>query len=113
MVGGFDRVLSGSSWVSKLMMVCVVPGVVLAAAYMLRMLQKVAYGGTHNPDHAKIGDLGLREVTTLAPLLFFVFWIGLHPEPFTRVMHASVRQCSNSAEEIPKFETPRGCRAFE
>ena len=27
---------------------------------------------------------------TLAPLLVFVFWIGLHPEPFTRVMHASV-----------------------
>jgi NADH-quinone oxidoreductase subunit M len=73
------------------MMICVVPGVVLAAAYMLRMLQKVAYGGTQNPDHSRLKDLGLREVVTLAPLLLFVFWIGLHPEPFTRVMHASVR----------------------
>ena len=26
----------------------------------------------------------------LTPLLVFVFWIGLHPAPFTRVMHASV-----------------------
>ena len=25
------------------------------------------------------------------PLLVFVFWIGLHPAPFTRVMHASVQ----------------------
>jgi len=59
---------------------------------MLRMLQKVAYGGTRNPDHSALKDLGLREVVTLAPLLAFVFWIGLHPEPFTRVMHASVQR---------------------
>ncbi|SPE55424.1 NADH:ubiquinone oxidoreductase, membrane subunit M [Verrucomicrobia bacterium] len=84
-------VMSGGFSVSKAMMVCVVPGVVLAAAYMLRMLQKVAYGGTHNPDHSALKDLGLREVVTLTPLLFFVFWIGLHPEPFTRVMDASVK----------------------
>jgi len=84
-------VMSGGFAVSKAMMICVVPGVVLAAAYMLRMLQKVAYGGTANPDHSLLKDLGLREVVTLAPLLVFVFWIGLHPEPFTRVMDASVK----------------------
>jgi NADH-quinone oxidoreductase subunit M len=78
------------------MMSFVVPGVmigvVLAAAYMLRMLQRVAYGGTRNPDHSRVADLGLREVVPLAPLLVFVFWIGLHPEPFTRVLHTSVKQ---------------------
>lgn len=84
-------VMTGGFAVSKTMMVCVVPGVILAAAYMLRMLQKVAYGGTANPDHSSVRDLGLREVVTLLPLLLFVFWIGLHPEPFTRVMHASVQ----------------------
>jgi hypothetical protein len=55
------------------------------------MLQKVAYGGTRNPDHSGLKDLGLREILTLTPLLVFVFWIGLHPEPFTRVMHASMQ----------------------
>jgi NADH-quinone oxidoreductase subunit M len=87
-------VMTGGFQVSNTMMTFVVPGVaigvVLAAAYMLRMLQKVAYGGTRNPDHSHVADLGLREVVTLAPLLVFVFWIGLHPEPFTRVLHASV-----------------------
>jgi NADH-quinone oxidoreductase subunit M len=73
------------------MMICVVPGVVLAAAYMLRMLQRVAYGGTRNPDHSQVRDLGLREILTLAPLLVLVFYIGLHPEPFTRVLDASVK----------------------
>ena len=91
MNGGFAAVLSGSAPVSKILIICLVPGVVLAAAYMLRMLQKLAYGGTRNPDHSQLSDLGLREVVTLAPLLVFVFWIGLHPAPFTNVMHASVQ----------------------
>lgn len=83
-------VLTGGFAYSKGMMLWAVPGVVLAAAYMLRMLQRVAWGGTRNPDHSALKDLELREVLALAPLLLFVFWIGLHPEPFTRVMHASV-----------------------
>jgi NADH-quinone oxidoreductase subunit M len=65
--------------------------VVLAAAYMLRMLQRIAYGGTNNPKHAGILDLNSREILTLAPLLVFVFWIGLKPAPFTHVMHATVQ----------------------
>ncbi|MBP7937473.1 MAG: NADH-quinone oxidoreductase subunit M [Phycisphaerae bacterium] len=85
-------VMAGGFEVSRVMMVCVVPGVVLAAAYLLRMLQKVAYGGTRNPDHSMIRDLGLREVVMLVPLALFVFWIGLKPAPFVRVMDASVQQ---------------------
>ena len=84
-------VLAGGFSVSKVLIVCVVPGVVAAAAYNLRMLQKVAWGGTKNPDHAGVTDLNLREILALAPLLVFVFWIGLHPAPFLDVMHASVQ----------------------
>jgi NADH-quinone oxidoreductase subunit M len=65
---------------------------------MLRMLQKLAYGGTSNPDHSGLMDLGLREIVTLVPLLVFVLWIGLHPEPFTRVMHASVQHLLDQAK---------------
>ena len=91
MSGGFSAILSGSAPVSKVLIICLVPGVILSAAYMLRMLQKLAYGGTRNPDHSELRDLGFRELATLVPLLVFVFWIGLHPAPFTNVMHASVR----------------------
>ncbi len=79
------------------LMICVVPGVILAAAYMLRMLQKVAYGSTKNPEHHKLEDVGFREIVTLAPLLVFVFWIGLNPAPFTRVMHTSVEKVLQQA----------------
>ena len=69
-----------------------IPGAVLAAAYMLRMLQKIIWGGTNNPDQSWITDLNAREIVTLAPFLFFVFWIGLGPQPFIDLMHTSVTQ---------------------
>ncbi len=94
LTGGFKEFLvaATSTKVSTVLMICVVPGVVLAAAYMLRMLQRIAYGGTRNPDHSKVPDLGLREIAALAPLLVLVFWIGLNPQPFTRIMKASVER---------------------
>jgi NADH-quinone oxidoreductase subunit M len=69
-----------------------IPGAVIAAAYMLRMLQKIVWGGTDNPDQSWITDLNSREIVTLAPFLFFVFWIGLGPQPFLDLIHTSVTQ---------------------
>ncbi len=69
-----------------------IPGAVLAAAYMLRMLQKIVWGGTDNPDQSWITDLNVREIVTLAPFLLFVFWIGLGPQPFLDLMHTSVTE---------------------
>lgn len=90
LAGGFSWANAASeSWPLQLMLLAI-PGVVLAAAYNLRVLQRVAYGGVDNPDHSKVLDLRVREALTLLPLAILVFWIGLHPQPFTRVMHASV-----------------------
>lgn len=88
-VGEF-LILVGTFTVNKTLAVCAIPGAVLAAAYMLRMLQRMIWGGTNNPDHTGLSDLNFREILTLAPLLVFVFWIGLSPEPFMNVMHTSV-----------------------
>ena len=84
-------VLSGTFSRSALLVLCAAPGVVAAAAYMLRLLQRIAYGGTHNPDHAAVHDLNLREVLTLTPLLILVFWIGLHPELVAGLLRTSVQ----------------------
>ena len=70
--------------------IAAIPGAVLAAAYMLRMLQKIIWGGIHNPDQSYLLDLNPREIVTLAPFLFFVLWIGLGPEPFLNMMDHSV-----------------------
>jgi NADH-quinone oxidoreductase subunit M len=83
-------VLAGAFSKTKIIAACAIPGAVLAAAYMLRMLQKVVWGGENNPDQSYLTDLNVREMITLAPLLLFVLWIGLNPGPFLDVMHASV-----------------------
>jgi len=83
-------VLAGTFEVSKPLALAAIPGTVLAAAYMLRMLQKIVWGGTDNPDQSYLKDLNMREIVTLAPFLFFVFWIGLGPQPFLDMIHTSV-----------------------
>jgi NADH-quinone oxidoreductase subunit M len=98
-VGEF-LVMAGGFKISKLMLVVAIPGIVAAAAYNLRMLQKLAYGGTHNPPHPGLTDLNFREVVMFVPLVAFVFWIGLQPAPFVRIMHASVMHLVEQASAI-------------
>ena len=83
-------VLVGSFAFSTKLAILTIPGVVLSAAYMLRMLQRMIWGGTHNPDSSRLLDLNGREVITLLPLLLFVMWIGLKPGPFMNVFHVSI-----------------------
>jgi NADH-quinone oxidoreductase subunit M len=83
-------VLAGGFEFSRVLTACAVPGVVLAAAYNFRMLQRVAFGGTKNPGHEGLRDIGFREACALVPMAAFILWIGLAPAPFTRVLHAGV-----------------------
>jgi NADH-quinone oxidoreductase subunit M len=94
-------VLVGAFKYSNALAFWIAPGVILAAAYMLRMLQKVAYGGARNPVHTGLKDLNFREVFALAPLAIFVLWIGLNPQPFTRVLHASVQNLQQTLQHSP------------
>jgi NADH-quinone oxidoreductase subunit M len=80
-------ILVGAFSHNKIIAGFAIPGAVLAAAYMLRLLQHVLFKGKGRTD---ISDLNFRECVTLAPLLILVFWIGLAPEPFMHVMHTSV-----------------------
>ena len=88
-VGEF-MILAGSFQYSVVLALAAIPGAVLAAAYMLRMLQKIVWGNTNNPDQSWINDLNRREIVILAPFLFFVLWIGLGPAPFLNMMDVSV-----------------------
>lgn len=96
-VGEF-LILAGTFEYSIPLALAAIPGAVLAAAYMLRMLQKVVWGGTDNPDQSWLTDLNVREIVTLSPFLLFVFWIGLSPKPFINLMHASVVSLLNDFE---------------
>jgi NADH-quinone oxidoreductase subunit M len=79
--------IGGKFWV-----VCAVFGIVLGAAYMLWLYQRTMFGKLDNPENAKLKDLNLREVMTLAPIVACCFWIGLYPMPFLDVLKQPVSE---------------------
>jgi NADH-quinone oxidoreductase subunit M len=57
-------------------------GVILAAVYMLSVVQRMFFGPLSNPKNKKLSDLNVRESIALAPLVVLVFVIGLFPSVF-------------------------------
>lgn len=66
--------------------------VVFSAAYMLWATQRVFFNRFTNPANEGIGDLNLREIAVLAPLIAAMFWIGLYPGPLLRRTEGAARR---------------------
>ncbi|MEX0678525.1 MAG: NADH-quinone oxidoreductase subunit M [Pirellulales bacterium] len=85
----------------KVISVLAVFGVVLGAWYMLYLVQRVFFGPLKEPahDHSRppVRDLSLREIAALAPLVVFVFWIGLQPEFFLSRMQPTLEPMTGRA----------------
>jgi NADH-quinone oxidoreductase subunit M len=65
-------------------------GIVLGAAYLLWLYQRVFWGKVTNPENEGLKDLNARELATLVPLVVLCFWIGLYPRPFLAFLHQPV-----------------------
>src|SRR5256885_3054476 len=63
---------------------------VFGAAYTLWMVKRVIFGEVANRNVAELSDANAREIMVLGLLAIAVLWLGLHPAPFTEIMHASV-----------------------
>jgi NADH-quinone oxidoreductase subunit M len=57
-------------------------GVVLAAVYMLGMVQKVFFGKITNEKNRGLNDMNVRETLAIAPLIALIFVIGFFPKLF-------------------------------
>jgi NADH-quinone oxidoreductase subunit M len=79
-------VFSVSTWIGLLM----IPGVMLAAAYMLRLFLKMTWGAPSSVSSWK--DLNGREYVYLLPLAFLVLYLGLAPGLALRVINPSIVQ---------------------
>jgi hypothetical protein len=66
--------------------------VVLAAAYLLWLYQRVFFGPVTNPKNEKLADLSPREVLTFAPLIALALFIGIYPKPFFQILQQPVQQ---------------------
>jgi len=63
---------------------------VFGAAYTLWMYKRVIFGEVANKQVAELSDANARELLVLGLLAIAVLWLGVHPAPFTEIMHASV-----------------------
>jgi NADH-quinone oxidoreductase subunit M len=78
-------------------------GVILGAAYMLWLYQRVFFGETKEEKTKGLEDLNVREILTLVPLIVMCFWIGVYPKPFFEMT-------AKSAEKIVATVSAPGLR---
>ncbi len=83
LVGAFTRY--------KVAAVLATVGIVLAALYILLAYQKTMQGPL-SAAHAKMRDLGLREVMAVAPLIALMIFLGFYPKPLTDVITPAVQR---------------------
>jgi len=89
LLGAFGSKAIGSPWYAGISAI----GVIMAAVYILYMFQKMFLGPAGEiTHHHELKDLNWREILTVAPLLVFMFWIGLYPAPFFNLIAPAVEK---------------------
>ena len=96
-VGEF-LVLVGAFQVNTWLALLATTGIVLGAAYMLYLYRRVIFGELTKEDLKTMTDLSRREIAVFAPLVAATLWMGIWPEPFLDVVHASVANLIDNYE---------------
>jgi NADH-quinone oxidoreductase subunit M len=86
-------VLAGTFTVNQPVAVIATGGIILAAGYVLWMIQRTTHG-TLNPRLSSIEpmrrDLTGREVAVVAPMILLIIGLGLYPKPLLDVINPAV-----------------------
>ena len=81
LIGSFERYM----WVGAIATL----GIVITAAYVLRVYQKTMTGPL-KPELVGIKDLTGREITAMAPIVAMVIFLGFFPSPLMKVINPAV-----------------------
>ncbi len=84
-IGEFT-ILRGAFEVSAWWAGFAVLGIVLGAAYLLWLFQRVMLGPITHPENERVKDVNLREFVVMAPLIAGCIWIGLYPKPCFEIL---------------------------
>jgi NADH-quinone oxidoreductase subunit M len=87
LIGAFKA----NTWVAGL----AATGLVLSAGYMLYLYRRVIFGVLEKENLKSITDLNKREILIFMPLVLVVLIMGIYPNMFLDVMHASVENLVN------------------
>jgi len=88
---------------SKLLAILGVSTIILAAAYLLWMYQRVMQGPLENKKILHFKDLSLREIGFLVPIILLMFFMGIFPKPFLRKMDASIEHLLNQVHRAETY----------
>lgn len=81
-------------------------GMVLGAAYMLWLYQRVMFGKAEG-ENAEVRDLNWREKWTLIPLVVLAFWIGIYPAPVLRMIEKPVKFIAQHYQNSQQYMAKR------
>ncbi len=104
-VGEF-LILSGSFKTLPVHAIIGATGVILAAMYMLWLVQRVFFGPIDIEENKTIAPMAWNEIIAVAPLIVLMFWIGFAPNMFLRKMTPSVQQLLATISGAPPASTP-------
>ena len=65
-------------------------GIVLGAAYLLWLYQRVFWGPLDNPENENVPDVNRRELGMMVALIALMIWIGVYPKPIFDIMEKPV-----------------------
>jgi NADH-quinone oxidoreductase subunit M len=91
-------ILQGAYSANRVWAYWAVSGVVLGAAYLLWLYQRVFWGKVTNEENLHLKDLDARELATLVPLVALCAWIGVYPKPFLDFLHRPVAQIADTIQ---------------
>jgi len=81
-------------------------GIILGAAYMLRLYRKTFFGQITKKENRKLKDLNFIEIASLAPLVALIIFLGVYPKPILLPIENSVKNTISIMEtKAEKFET--------
>ncbi len=90
-VGEF-LILAGSFQSNPTATVIAATGVILAAVYLLWLVQKVFFGPITNEENRNVPDIAWNEIAALVPIVVLMVWIGVYPNAFLKKMEPSVKE---------------------
>lgn len=103
-VGEF-LILTGVFQYNYLYAAAAVVGIILGAAYMLWLYQRMMLGPLEKEENRRVSDVSPRELAYMLPLILFMFWIGIYPKPYLRLLEpavaAIVQRVSGGVEAEP------------
>jgi len=108
-IGEF-MILQGAYSANRVWAYWAVSGVVLGAAYLLWLYQRVFWGKVTHEENRHLKDLSTRELATLVPLVVFCFWIGLYPKPFLEFLHVPLARIAETVQP-GRFPAPGAVQA--